>query len=883
MLRKLADLLPSRRARREKELDEEIRTHLSLAEEDRIAGGESPQAAAERARREFGNVALVKETTRGVWAGARAETLAQDFRLGLRMLRRSPGSSALAVLCLMLGIGSNAAVLGWIEGILVRPYPLVSHQESLVALAGTSRGESGFQEVSWPDLMDFREGCRSCEAVIAEKISGGSLSIGDRAEWAVGSVVSANYFDALGVRPMLGRGFEPAEDSGRNSHPVVVISHRLWMERFNADPGVVGRVQMLNGTAFTIVGVAPEGFYGTFVGYAFQFWVPASMQAQFDSTGYKLENRGARWIEGWAKLKPGVSRRQAEEEIAAVARRLENDFPATNKGRGVRLLPLWRSPFNAARPLGPALGIGLAVAILVLIIACANVSNLMLVRAFGRRDEMTLRLALGSGRARLVRQLLVEGAILSVLAAAGGIVVAVGLRNAMTLLIPRRGVPVLVAGSVDARVLLACAAVSLVATVLFALVPAMRASEVDLATALKSASAGVIGTRRSARMRSTLVLVQVSLSFLLLVGAGLLLQSLQRLRTDSPGFSTEGVYTTAVTLFQAGYDKPRARIFEDQLLDRVRGLGGVTSAALARVTPFSLRAYSSTPISVEGYQPAPDERPAAEYDEVSPDYFVTMGIPLVTGREFTRSDDENAAPLAVVNETMAALYFRGVDPVGQRFRAGNEWRRIVGVAKLSRYSSFFDTPKPFFYVPLAQAFSGQVALLVRTAEPPAAIGAALAREMHAMDPNLPNYEVITLREHVDRMAFSQRIAVILLAGFGGLALLLAAIGLYAVMSYTVVQSTRDLGLRMALGASASRLLGQTMSRGLILTGFGVVIGAAAAIGSTRLMGYLLYRVSPRDPSTFGLALVVMGAASVAACFVPAWRATRIDPVRALRD
>lgn len=883
MLRKLADLLPSRRARRERELDLEIRTHLALAEEDRVAGGDSPRAAAERARREFGNVALVRETTRGMWAGARLETLAQDVRLGLRMLRRSPGSSALAILCLMLGIGSNAAVLGWIEGILLRPYPLVSHQERLVALAGTARGESGFQEVSWPDLVDFRGGCTLCEAVIAEKIVGGSLAVGDRAEWAVGSVVSANYFDALGVRPMLGRGFTPAEDSGRNAHPVVVISHRLWTERFNADPGIVGRVQMLNGAAFTIVGVAPEGFYGTFVGYAFQFWAPASMQAQFDSTGYKLEDRGARWIEGWAKVKPGVARRQAEEEMAAVARRLENDFPATNRGRGVQLLPLWRSPFNAARPLLPSLGIGLAVAVLVLVIACANVSNLMLVRAFGRRDEMTLRLALGSGRSRLVRQLLVEGVILSLLAAAGGVVVAVGLRNAMTLLIPRRGVPVLVAGSVDGRVLLVCAGVCLAATLLFALVPAMRASEVDLATALKSASAGVIGTRRGSRIRSTLVLVQVSLSFLLLVGAGLLLQSLQRLRSDSPGFSTDGVYTTAVTLFQAGYDKPRARIFEDQLLDRVRGLPGVTSAALARVTPFSLRTYSSAAISSEGYQLAPDERPTAEYDEVSPDYFATMGIPLVSGREFTRSDDGNAAPVAVINEPMAALYFRGADPVGQRFRAGNEWRRIVGVTKLSKYSSFFDTPKPFFYVPLAQALSGQVALLVRTAEPPAAIGAALAREMHAMDPNLPNYEVITLREHVNRSAFSQRVAVVLLAGFGGLALLLAAVGLYGVMSYAVVQATRDLGLRMALGASASRLLGRTMSRGLALTAIGVAIGAAAALGSTRLMGYLLYRVSPRDPSTFGLAFLVMAVASAAACLVPAWRATRIDPVRALRD
>jgi predicted permease len=880
---KLGELLPWRRARRERELDEEIRSHLAMAEADRLASGESPQAAAERARREFGNVALVKETTRGMWAGASLATLAQDVRLGGRMLRRSPGSSALAVLCLTLGIGSTAAVLGWIEGILVRPYPLVSHSERLVALAGTSRGEPGYQAISWPDMVDFREGCSSCESVIAEKISGGSLAVGDRAEWAVGSIVSANYFDALGIRPVLGRGFTPAEESGRDAHPVLVISHRLWIERFNGDPGIVGRVQMLNRTAFTIVGVAPEGFFGTFVGYAFQFWAPASMQGVFDSTGYHLQDRGERWIEGYVKLKPGASRRQAEEEIASVARRLEADYPATNRGRGVRLLPLWSAPFNAARPLRPALGIALLVAVLVLVIACANVSNLMLVRAFGRRDEMTLRLALGSGRLRLVRQLLVEGLILSLLAAAGGLLVATWLRNAMTLLIPGHGVPVYVAGAVDSRVLLISAGLCVAATLLFALVPALRASEIDLAGALKSSSAGVVGGRGVSRTRSALVLVQVSLSFLLLVGAGLIVQSLQRMRTDSPGFTTDKVLTTAVTLFQAGYDRQRARVFEDRLLDRVRALGGVESAALSRITPFSYRQYSSAELVVEGYQPAPDERPAADYNEVSPDYFSTMGIPLVSGREFTRSDGEDAAPVAIVNEPMAALYFRGADPVGRRFRAGGEWRRVVGVVKASRYRSFVEMPKPFFYVPLAQAFSGQVGLEVRTRSSSVAMAAALAREMHAMDPNLPSYEVITMREYIDRSAYSQRIAVVLLSVFGGLALLLAAVGLYGVMSYAVAQGTRDLGLRMALGASASRLLRQTMSRGLVLTASGIVIGAAAALGLTRLMGYLLYRVSPRDPLTFGLAFVVMSVASVVACLVPAFRAIRVDPVRALRD
>jgi predicted permease len=681
----------------------------------------------------------------------------------------------------------------------------------------------------------------------------------------------------------MGRGFEPAEDFGRNAHPVTVISYQMWKERFKGDPEIIGKTQMLNGMQHTIIGVAPEGFYGTFVGWAMQFWVPTSMQEMFDPGGYKLEDRGARWIEGFARLKPGVTPEQAQAEISAVARRLEDAYPSTNRGRGIKLYPLWQTPFNNAGTLLPTLGIALAVVVFVLLIACANVSNLLLVRAFGRRHEMTVRLAVGAGRGRLLKQLLTEGLILSTLAAGGGLIVANWCRNLLVLLLPARGgVRMNLPGEIDWRVLALSAGVCLISTLLFGLVPAMQTSRIDLASALKAESGGVVGGRRRALVRSSLVLVQVALSFVLLVGAGLLLQSLRGIQHTSPGFLTHGVLTSSVDLVAAGYDTQRKKTFEDDLTDRLQALGGVESVAFARMTPFSYRTYSSAPIAVDGYETPPGEQPTVDYNEVGPAYFATMGIPLVSGREFTRADIETAPLVAVVNESMAAQYWRGKDPVGSRLQVKGRWMQVVGVAKMSKYRNLPETPRPFFYVPMRQSSIG-ANLQIRTSLRPETMAKVLAREVHALDANLAPGETITMQEQVDRTTSVQQVAVAFLGVFGGLALLLAAIGLYGVMQYAVSQSTRELGLRMALGARASDLLRLVMSQGLALTAGGLVLGVAVALTMTRLIVGLLYKVSPRDPLAFGSAFVVMAAASLAACFLPAWRATRTDPVRALRD
>jgi macrolide transport system ATP-binding/permease protein len=875
---------PFRRQHLENDLDEELRSHLEMAVEANLSKGMSAEDARREALRSFGGVEQTKELYRDQRGLPVIETTLQDLRFGLRILRRDAGFSMLAMLCLTLGIGANAAVFSWVEGILFRPYPLVTHQERLLALTGTARGESGHTGLSWPDFVDLRRSCTLFDSFFVSKITGTTLSIGDRAERTIGSIVSDNYFDAIGVRPILGRGFEPGEDSGRNAHAVAVISYQLWKGHFNGDPQIIGKTQRLNGVMHTIVGVAPQGFYGTFVGWGMQFWVPTSMEEVFESGGYKLEARDARWIEAFARLKPGVTLEQAQAETSSVAKRLEDDYPASNRGRSVKLWALWQTPFNNAGTLLPTLEIMLAVVVFVLLIACANVGNLLLVRSFARRHEMTVRLAIGAGRGRIVKQLFTEALILSAFGAAGGLLVAHWCRHALILLFPARaGVAMHLPGEIDWRVLLLSAGVCLLATILLGLVPAMQTGKIDLSGALKADCAGVVGSRGRAWVRSGLVIMQVSLSFVLLVGVGLLIQSLQKIRTSNPGFSTHEVLFTAVDLVSAGYDAQRAENFQDQLLDRVEALPGVESAALARMTPLSYGSFSSTPIAVDGFEVPPEERPTVEYNEVGPDYFATMGIPLVSGREFTRADDERGALVAIVNETMAAQYWHGRNPVGERVQVKDRWMQVVGVAKDSKYRSVRETAKPFFYVPRRQNFSVGAALFIRTPLSLETVAVALAREVHALDASLSPYELITLQEQLDRSTSPQLVAVTLVGVLGGLALLLAVIGLYGVMAYAVSQSTRELGLRMALGAGASNLVQLVLSRGLALMAGGVLLGAAVAVALTRLMGNLLYHVSPRDPRAFGAAFAVMTLATLAACLIPAWRATRTDPAEALRD
>ena len=868
----------------DEEAREEIREHLEQQIRENIARGMSAEEARYSALRNFGGVSQIEEECRDAHGGKLLQDFTRDLRYGLRQLRRSPGFSALAILCLALGIGANAAVFSWLEGILFRPYPAVAHQERLFAVAATVQGESRPDLLSWPDFLDLRRNCTLCEDSFVSKITGSTLNVGDHAEVTTGSIVSANYFEAIGVRPILGRGFEAGEDVGNESHPVVVISYQMWRNRFKGDRGIVGKTQRLNNIPHTIIGVAPEGFYGTFVGRAMQFWVPVSMQEAFDRGGYKLEDRGARWIESYVRLKPGVTRAQAQQQMSAMAARLQREYPATNRGRGIRLFPLWQTPFNHAGELLPDLEVMVAVVAFVLLIACANVGNLLLVRSFVRRHEISVRLAIGASRPRLLKQLLTESLLLVALGTAGGFLLAYWCRHALVLLLPAHsGSSMYLPGNIDGRVVALSAGIALLVTLIIGLVPAFETRNLDLAGSLKAESSGVVGGRGRTAVRSGLVVFQICLSFVLLVAGALLLQSLQRIRSSNPGFSTANVVVTGVSLVAAGYDVPRAKTFQDELIARLTVLPGIQSAAFAAVTPLGYATFPSTRIAVEGYQPSLDEQPEVEYNQVGPGYLATLGIPLVSGREFLRSDDGSAPLVAVVNQSMAKRYWRGEDPLGRRLQVKGRWARVIGVVADSKYESMGETPKPFFYVPLRQDFVRQPDLNIRTTRSLQSVSAAFLREVHGLDPDLALYEMITLQDQVNRSTSPQLVAVTLVSILGGLALLLAGVGLYGVMSYAVAQSKRELGLRMALGADPYDLLRLVMSRGFKLTGAGVLLGAIAALVLTGFLRNLLYGVSPHDPLVLASAVGVMLLTALAACLFPAWHAASTDPARVLRD
>ena len=813
------------------------------------------------------------------------QNFTRDLSFGLRMLRRSPGFSLVVIVCLTLGIGANTAVFSWIEGILLRPFPMVPHQERLLVLGQTVRGEADIDDVSYPDFLDLQRNSKLIDLFIVNKITGTTLNIGDRAQTVPASIVSANYFSSLGIRPFLGRGFDPSEDQGRNAHPVTVISYSLWKERFHGDENVIGKTQLLNGVRHTIIGVAPEGFYGTFVGRFIQLWVPVSMQETFEPDGYKLEDRSAHWIEGFALLRPEVTREQAEDDLSGIAKRLEADYPATNRGRGIQLFPLWNHPFDHAAEQLPVLKISSVVTFLLLLIVCANVSNLLLVRSFARRREMVVRLAIGAGRSRLIKQLVTEGLVLSLVAAAGGILVAYMCRNLVSILFPVNGAfTINLNGTLDVRVLVISISVCLVSTLLFSLAPAVQNSRIDLAGALKSESGSVFGGASKSKVQSGLVLVQVALSFVLLVGAVLLIESVRNIRTADPGFSTENLLTTSVNLASANYDLTRARAFRDALVDRLEAINGVESVSFSDSQPFTYLPFPTAAIAIEGYEPGKDEQLSAEYNMVSPKYLRTAGIPLLRGREFTRADNESSPLVAVVNEKMVAQYWRGQDPVGKRFQMDGKWVQVAGIARQAQYDALGEPPKPFFYVPLRQNPSVDASLNIRTSMAPAAMESQLVHEIHALDANLAPREIITMRTQVNRIALaSQQFGVTLLGIFGVLAVLLAAVGLYGVMSYAVNQKTRELGMRMALGATTAHVLRLVLSRGFVLVSVGILIGAGVTLELTRLIASLLFKVSPRDPVAFGSAMLVMSVIALVALWVPAHRAAGIDPARAVRE
>jgi predicted permease len=813
------------------------------------------------------------------------DILLKDIRFAFRRLLKSPGFTLVAMASLALGIGANTAIFSLVNTVLLRPLP-AARPERLVSVSVSGRDDS-MLAFSYPTYLDFRDRNEVLSGLFAERLSPMSLSRGGNNQRIWGYLVTGNYFDVLGVKAMRGRAFTPEEDRARLASPVAVVSHGCWQRRFGSDPNLIGQDITINDHRFKVVGVMPEGFAGTEVVYTPEVWVPMQMQEWIEPGNSWLERRGTQNIFAVGRLKDGMSAEQAEASLNLLAQQLGKQYPDTNEGQKIKLVPpgfivpQLRGAFvSFAAVLMAAVG-------LVLLIACVNLANLLLARAAGRRKEIAIRLAMGAGRWRLVRQLLTESVMLSLAGGAAGLLLAFWMLDLIVASRPPLDVPVWIDLTVDWRVLVFALLASVATGVLFGLVPALQATRTDLVPALKDGAAQT--GRRRARLRSGLVVAQVMLSLVLLVAAGLVVRALRHLQTMNPGFDVENGLVMSFDLGLQGYDEARGREFERQLMEHVKSLPGVRAASLTDLFPLSLN-YNSTDFYVEGQPPVRGANaPIAMSASVEEDYFTAMGIPVVAGHGFTERDDEQAPRVVVINETLARRFFPGANPaqeaVGKRLSfkgAEGPWMQIVGVAKAGKYWTVGEAPQFFVYSPMRQSYSSSVTLMARTQGDPRALISAIRGEAQKLDPNLPLFDVKTFAEHLGVSLFPARVAAMLLGGFGVLALLLAAMGIYGVVSYAAAQRTREIGIRIALGAQARDVLRLVAGGGMLLVAVGLCLGLVGALLLTRFMESVLYGVSATDPLTFALVVALLAGVALLACLVPARRATRVDPIVALR-
>jgi predicted permease len=832
------------------------------------------------------------------------ETLWQDVRYGFRVLRASPGFAAVAVLSLALGIGANTSIFSVVNAALLRPLPVNEPDRLVFVFNGTQT--SPYSVSSYPDYVDYRDKNEVFSDVLTYSSITASGRTDDQTDLISGSIVSGNFFDALGVRAALGRTFLPEEDTTPNTHPVAVISHGLWERRFGSDPKVIGQQLTLNGHAFTIVGVTSAGFNGPEVLETNDIYVPAMMQALVrpprggfsgDMNPDMLSRRGPRWLRIIGRLKPGVSIDQAQAAMSTLAAQLQQAYPDTNRNTIATLFPVSKVDPQAYTQLISVAALLLAVVAIVLLIACANVANLLLARASGRRKEIAVRLALGASRSRLVRQLLTESVLLSLAGGLGGLLLALWTIDVLKTATPPDGIfSFTLDYRLDGRVLAFTFLLSLATGVIFGLAPALQASRPDLVPALKDEASAAAQGRRRFNLRNLLVVAQVALSLVLLIGAGLFLRSLNNAQAIDPGFNADRVLNAQLNINLLRYTKLQGQEFYRQVIERVEALPGVESASMARVVPMSGSGRTSSLI-IEG-QDQPDNVSRSEGsgpDNPNPNtvstnvvglkYFETMGISLLRGRDFTEQDKEGAPLTVVVNEAFARRYFDGEEALGRRlsFRgAQGPWSEIVGVARDSKYRTLGEAQRPFVYSPLAQNHETGMALHVRTIGDPSSVAGAVRREVQTLDQNLPVTNLQPMRDVLGSSLFAARMGAVLLAIFGLLALLLAGVGLYGVMSYTVSRRTREIGIRMALGAQTGNVLRLVLKEGMALVGGGVAAGLIVAAAVTRLLASFLYGVSPLDATTFVAIPVVLALVALLASYLPARRAAKVDPMIALR-
>jgi macrolide transport system ATP-binding/permease protein len=861
------------------EITEEWQFHIDLRMEENIRRGMSPEEARRSAEQHFGNAGYIKDVSWDLRGGGIMEKLWHDVRFGMRQLRRSPGFTFVALLSLGLGIGGNAVIFSLLSTILLRPLP-ISHPEQVFAInQGKEKDASYSQAMSYPNYKDVRDRNEVLSGMAAYRFDPMSVSHNGSNERVWGYLVSGNYFDVLGVQGFLGRTFTADEDRTPNSRPVTVLSYGCWQRRFGGDPAIVGSSFNINGHTFTAIGVAPPGFTGTESVFTPEFWVPSMMQEWIEA-GSGLEYRGnGQWLP-LGRLKPGISVEQARAQLNTVARQLGQEFPKTDEGMTFRLTPPGLVDPNLRRAVIAFSGALMLTVLLVLLIACTNLASLLLARATRRRKEIAVRMAIGATRARLAWQLLTESVMLSVMGAAFGLAIGQALIVVARASLPQTDFALTLDLRMDWRVVSFVVALAFVTGIGFGLLPALNASRYDVVSTLKE---DTIGGRR-AWLRTLLVVMQVALSFVLLITAGLTVRSLQHTQVLGPGFDPNHAVTMAVDLGLQGYDEKRGENFYEQSAERVRALPGVKSAGWVARLPLALEVNRTSAYPDGQAEPGTEEMPSAVYESVSPDYFATMSIPIVGGRDFAGSDTAKSPGVVIVNETLAERFWPGENPVGKRLHSGNtDVLEVVGVAKNGKYQSLGEIPALAIYYPLTQQYSTHASLVVRTNLDPGAQISSVRSEVQKLDPQLPIYGAKTLNEHMRLALFPLHAGAVVAGGFALLAMILAAIGIYGVMAYSVGQRTQEIGIRMALGASAGNVWRMVLKQGVIITVIGMVLGLACAIGLSGVVASMLYGVSATDPLTFLMMTPLLSGVALAACYFPARRATKVDPVIAIKS
>jgi predicted permease len=808
----------------------------------------------------------------------------QDLKYGLRALAKSPGFTLLVVLTAALGIGANTTIFSWINATLLNPVPGLTKANEVVSLTLSKPGENPFL-FTYPDVEAVRDGQQSFTGIAACSFAAISLTGKGKPDRLAAMVASANYFDVLGVRPFLGRGFLPAEDEKPGGAPVAVISYRLWQTHFAADPNIVGRTIELNQHPYSIVGVTPAAFQGSQTGVRTDLWVPIMMQAQFDPNGDLLHDHHYFWLLAFGRLRPGVSLPQAQEEMTRRMKREVDKYPEEHKGHSsVTVYPLWRNPLGLNFFMATLLPILMCIAALVLLLACANVANLMLVRSVGRRQELAIRISLGAGRWRLVRQLLVESLVLSVAGSAVALLFTQWTQGALMTFLPvTPDIPLSLNVKTDKTVLLTTLCIAVLTGVIFGILPALRASGIAPAEVVKEEAGSLSGGLGKARLTSGLVVAQISLSLVLLICAGLLIRSFRIAQEIDPGFNPHNVLIASYDLFPAGYTEATGTEFHRQIVAKLNSLPGIQSVALSDRVPLTF-AGGSTAVKPEGYVSRPNESTETQDAIVTPNYLHTMQIPLLKGRDFAAQDTKESQLVAIVSQAFANRYWPGQEALGKRLNSDltHQWYTVVGVTRDCNEIGLNEKPVPFLYLPVSQVYRPQMIVNVRTLGDPLASVKNVENAVHDINPGVLVFDETTVEVRTQFASFAQRVAGTFVGAFGLLALALAAIGIYGVIAFTTRQRTHEIGIRFALGASGQDVLRLVLGQGLRLTLAGVFLGLALSFVLTRFLKSLLLGVTHTDALTFsGVTLLLCGVALLA-CFIPARWAARVEPMMALR-